>query len=516
MGSLIVEPDPPGLSCHQLCRPPLHLTFAPLYRFLAACVIGSGLGCLAIGAAVAARTNQAAEPAAALHVAAVAASAPEVDLNSPDAAPLLAERARVLEQQVERLVVENRQQQETAVHLRNRVAAAESNGPWLPLLLIALGAMVLVVTWLGWQLRVLKSRPRLARRRVGPEHQSSTGGSEPVALASPSPPPAPAAPGAPGAPVSAGASEKSQTLRPATLAAKAMANLDTTATVSFARDAMPAQGDAATASTDAGRTPRAVSVEEMLDLEQQADFFIVLGQDEAAIDLLVGHLRASGGASPLPYLKLLELYRQRGDTENHERIRQRFNQRFSAKAPAIDEEMYTGRSLEGYPEVLAKIEQLWTRPLAAMTELAALQTRQPGSMLFDLPAFRDLLLLGAMSRELAGEHALSSPDDSSDIDLTLPVAATARHDNRAAVRQALAARVTGTQALPPELMSHLLTPAALGAEAGGLDLDLSDAAPGPREFIRPATFTDVEKRGDGRHSEMSDFDSLEPPSRTRR
>ena len=516
MGSLIGEPDPPGLSCHPLCRPPLHPTFAPLYRFLAACVIGSGLGCLAIGAAVAARTNQAAEPAAALQVAAEAASAPEVDLNSPDAAHLLAERARVLEQQVERLLVENRQQQESAVHLRNRVAAAESNGTWLPLLLIALGAMVLVVAWLGWQLRVLKSRPRLARRRVGPEHQSSTGGSEPVALASPLPPPAPAVPGVPGAPVSAGASEKSQTLRPATLAAKAMANLDTTATVSFARDAMPAQGDAATASTDAGRTPRAVSVEEMLDLEQQADFFIVLGQDEAAIDLLVGHLRATGGASPLPYLKLLELYRQRGDTENHERIRQRFNQRFSAKAPAIDEEMYTGRSLEGYPEVLAKIEQLWTRPRAAMTELAALQTRQPGSMLFDLPAFRDLLLLGAMSRELADEHALSSPDDSSDIDLTLPVAATARHDNRAAVRQALAARVTGTQALPPELMSHLLTPAAHGAEAGGLDLDLSDAAPGPREFIRPATFTDVEKRGDGRHSEMSDFDSLEPPSRTRR
>ena len=516
MGSLLGEPDPPGLSCHPLCRPPLHPTFAPLYRFLAACVIGSGLGCLANGAAIAARTNQAAEPAAALQVAAEAAPAPVVDLNSPDAVHLLAERSRVLELQVERLLVENRQQQESAVHLRNRVAAAESNGQWLPLLTIALGAMVLVVAWLGWQLRLLKSRPRLARRHAGPELQSSTGGSEPVALASPSPPAAPAVPVVSAAAVAAGAGERSQTLRSASLVAKAMANVDTTATVSFARDGLQAQADAATASTNAGRTPRAVSVEEMLDLEQQADFFIVLGQDEAAIDLLVGHLRASGGTSPLPYLKLLELYRQRGDTENHERIRQRFNQRFSAKAPAIDEEMYTGRSLEGYPEVLAKIEQLWTRPLAAMTEFAALQTRQPGLMLFDLPAFRDLVLLGAMARELADEHSLSSPDDSSDIDLTLPVAATARHDNRAAVRQALAARVTGTQALSPELMSHLLTPAAHGTEAGGLDLDLSDAAPGPREFIRPATFTDVEKRGDGRHSEMSDFDSLEPPSRTRR
>ena len=507
------EPDPQGLSSHQNFRPPLHPTSAPLYRFLAACAIGSGLGFWANGAAVAARTNQTAEPAAVVQAAAEGASAPTVDLNSPDVVPLLAERARVLEQQVERLLVENRQQQESAVHLRNRVAAAESNGRWLPLLLIALSAMVLVVAWMGWQLRVLKARPRLARRHLGPEHPSSTGGSEPVALALPSPP---AAPAVPDAAVAAGPSERSQTLRPASLVAKATANVDTTATVSFARDALPAQADAATASPNAGRTPRAVSVEEMLDLEQQADFFIVLGQDEAAIDLLVGHLRASGGASPLPYLKLLELYRQRGDTENHERIRQRFNQRFSATAPAIEEEMYAGRSLEGYPGVLARIEQLWTRPLAAMTELAALQTRQQGSMLFDMPAFRDLLLLGAMARELAEEHSESSPDGSSDIDLTLPVTATARHDNRAAVRQALAARVTGTQALPPELMSHLLTPSAHGADEDGLDLDLSDATPGPREFIRPATFTDVEKRGDGRHSEMSDFDSLEPPSRTRR
>ena len=151
-----------------------------------------------------------------------------------------------------------------------------------------------------------------------------------------------------------------------------------------------------------------------------------------------------------------------------------------------------------------------------MTELAALQMRQHGAVIFDLPAFRDLLLLEAMARDLADEHSASSPDDTSDIDLTLPVEAAVRHDNRAAVRQALAARVTGSQALSPELMSHLLTPAAHGAEEPGLDLDLSDIAPGPREFIRPATFTDVEKRGDGRHSEMSDFDSLEPPSRTRR
>ena len=45
-----------------------------------------------------------------------------------------------------------------------------------------------------------------------------------------------------------------------------------------------------------------------MDLEQQVDFFMVLGQQEAAVDLLVGHIRNTGGTSPVAYLKLLEIY----------------------------------------------------------------------------------------------------------------------------------------------------------------------------------------------------------------
>src|SRR6185369_12997803 len=77
--------------------------------------------------------------------------------------------------------------------------------------------------------------------------------------------------------------------------------------------------------TQTSPPPRPVSAEELIDLEQQAEFFVVLGQDEAAIDLLVGHLRDSGGTSPLPYLKLLEIYRRRGERESYERTRERFN-----------------------------------------------------------------------------------------------------------------------------------------------------------------------------------------------
>ena len=81
---------------------------------------------------------------------------------------------------------------------------------------------------------------------------------------------------------------------------------------------------------------RAVSAEELIDLEQQAEFFVVLGQDDAAIDLLVSHLRDAGGTSPLPYLKLLEIYRRLDDRDAYERTRDRFNHRFNAHVPGWD------------------------------------------------------------------------------------------------------------------------------------------------------------------------------------
>jgi hypothetical protein len=51
-----------------------------------------------------------------------------------------------------------------------------------------------------------------------------------------------------------------------------------------------------------------------------------------------------------------------------------------------------------------------------------------------------------------------------------------------------------------------------------LDLDLSDFAPAPREFTRPAAFTDIDARRDSRLSDLAPFDDsdLLPPSISRR
>ena len=42
-------------------------------------------------------------------------------------------------------------------------------------------------------------------------------------------------------------------------------------------------------------TPPRDFQQHLADLEQQAEFFVVLGDEDAAVDLLMSHLRSSGG-----------------------------------------------------------------------------------------------------------------------------------------------------------------------------------------------------------------------------
>jgi hypothetical protein len=169
---------------------------------------------------------------------------------------------------------------------------------------------------------------------------------------------------------------------------------------------------------DAGGAPRDVTIEELIDLEQQAEFFIVLGQDDSAIDLLVDHLRSTGGGSPLPYLKLLEIHRRRDDRDAYERMRSRFNHRFNAYAPDWGVDLTHGRALDDYPGVIPRLQQVWARPLDAMAELEALLFRKSRGDLFDLPAYREVLFLYSLARDLLDR----SSADSGNVDLLLPMA----------------------------------------------------------------------------------------------
>lgn len=178
-------------------------------------------------------------------------------------------------------------------------------------------------------------------------------------------------------------------------------------------------GSASQAVAAAANEPlREVSVEELIDLEQQAEFFIVLGQDDAAIHLLEGHVQHTTGASPWPFLKLLEIYRRIGNRGEYERVQAEFNKRFNAYAPAWDADLQHGHNLADYPGVIERLQALWSSPAQAMDVLEKSLTRpEAGADPFDLPAYRELLFLYAVARDLAERE----PHDRNSVDLLLPV-----------------------------------------------------------------------------------------------
>lgn len=169
---------------------------------------------------------------------------------------------------------------------------------------------------------------------------------------------------------------------------------------------------------DSAGPAREVSVEELLDLEQQADFFIALGQEDAAVDLLMSHLRGTGGLSPLPYTKLLEIYKRQGDRGAYERIRARFNRRFNAYAPDWDIGPLQGRALEDYPDVALYLQSIWTSPIDAMAVLEGMLFRKDETQeMFDLPAYKDVLLLYSLARDLWQQGG----SELTEVDVLLPL-----------------------------------------------------------------------------------------------
>lgn len=153
---------------------------------------------------------------------------------------------------------------------------------------------------------------------------------------------------------------------------------------------------------------RAVSVEELIDLEQQAEFFEVLGQDEAAIQLLEGHIEGGSGVIPWPFLKLLEIQQRLGRRADYERVQAAFNERFNAHAPTWESDLEQGRELADYPGVIERLQALWPAPVRAMAVLERSLTRVDAQAdTFDLPAYRELLLLYAVARELADRDEVS-------------------------------------------------------------------------------------------------------------
>ncbi len=228
-------------------------------------------------------------------VAALAAAEQQRQLDVAVASALAAQAAAVAAGErvagVERQLLALREaasaDQAAMTQLRERLGRAQSQDGLLPLLGALLAVLIALVAWLAWRVHALQRARDAAWAGVLAADDAPALG-EPGA--EPAHDPQPRITEAP---------HRLPVSTPAALIEAVSAD-EVAAALELPSDEPPVPSSSRRKSgkNRTSLSNRQLSVEELIDLEQQAEFFCVLGQDESAIDLLMAHLRSSGGAQP--------------------------------------------------------------------------------------------------------------------------------------------------------------------------------------------------------------------------
>lgn len=143
-----------------------------------------------------------------------------------------------------------------------------------------------------------------------------------------------------------------------------------------------------------------VQPEDFFDLQQQADFFISVGEHDQAIAVLTEHINRNHAASPWAYLELLRLYRSLSRVGPFNLLRTQFQQHFNAQVPEFATFHQINRHLLDYPDVLARIEAWWSDDsvVPLLESLLFCRHAAADAPRFDLCAYDDLLMLYAIAR----------------------------------------------------------------------------------------------------------------------
>lgn len=208
------------------------------------------------------------------------------------------------------------------------------------------------------------------------------------------------------------------------------------------------------------RTARNLNSDTVLDIRQQAEFFVSLGQTERAAQLLRREIKESEEANPFVYLDLLALFHSLGLKGEFQQLRESFELLFCCRIPAFTFFKNRSLDLESYPEVLSHIAEIWSKPgIFDWLESCIFQSPdKSGGPGFDLAAFRDLLFLHAVARILA-----ETPDSEGGVSPKVSVASS--------------------RAQPAPLRQEL-------PEFEALDLDLSSPDGMGRKAFKPSSSLD--------------------------
>lgn len=244
-----------------------------------------------------------------------------------------------------------------------------------------------------------------------------------------------------------------------------------------------------------------VSLEALLDLVQQVEFFESLQQNTEATLVLEQFVEEHPSSCELPYLLMMQHAQAQGDTERLRELARRFELAFGAQAPDVT--CYTPgvAGLDTQSKFIDVLTRFWPDEqvlgLLRNTVLAP-----PGTGLLEkhsLQAFEDALLLYSVAHTLLGDTDLRAPGPAP---------------------EAVASWVAPAAGAVAAVAAPVPAPAPVESD-GGLDLDLSFTP--DHDIPAPAEAPVPTDEAQGRELPMLDFDLFaieeedkagQPPAKT--
>ncbi|MBL0418953.1 hypothetical protein JI739_01215 [Ramlibacter sp. AW1] len=216
----------------------------------------------------------------------------------------------------------------------------------------------------------------------------------------------------------------------------------------------------------------ALSIDEIAEVQQQAEFFLSLGEQERAVAVLREQIDSHPHASTVPWLELMDIYWRLQRPQEYEQLRRDFEWLFGTTAPsylAYEEEQ---AGLSAQPELLARIQSAWASPtVLGELEQAVMRRPGPGGAYLGVQGLRELLMLHGVAADLQSDE--SAPEES-------PAFASAAVSTSGA---AAGQPVMSLDPLPDQGWNRL---APADARPLGLDVNLDDLDLPPAKGIRAA------------------------------
>ena len=210
---------------------------------------------------------------------------------------------------------------------------------------------------------------------------------------------------------------------------------------------------------------RSVNTKEMLDIRQQAEFFMALGRHDEAVAVLESGIANGANANPLVYLDLLKLFHTLSRKSDFDKYREQFNKLFTGLVPVYTSFHLGGNALEAYPQVCTQIAEMWPSPSQTIEyiEFCLVRTASDApDQGFDLEAYRELLLLDAIAKQLEAPNVTTvAPFSTSGAPAAMADGVSDNGPNR-----------FGTPSTVPVPVA--VSPMAAASPADSVDLDLSE------------------------------------------